>query len=495
MAHELLNKSPADTYKDLLQLGTATTSSAGTGLHATTTNIVYDGGGNPSKLKLSQSKIEADNIHITNGTIASLATPVAVVDGGTGGSSTSAVKVLWGIDNVENTALSTWTGTNKLTTLGTIGTGTWNGTTIAVANGGTGTTTLAGFKTSLSLNLVENTALSTWTGSTNIASVGTIGTGTWNGTAIPVAYGGTGAATASGARTALGIGTLGTQAANSVAITGGTLNSVTINGATLSTPTLSSVSSINVGTINISSATIDHTTSGSFLTIPNIDNTTILSKSVEAEAGAFTRTASSVAGRPTVSISQYNNETVDLLTITDRDAVATCKVGSTGTVKGNQLTSTTDHMTFRSATETVNFGTTSQYSVDASTKDTVQSHDGKFTTGNIEAGDVIRIRQTTGGTWEIAEVKYITNANYLVLTQDLTNSYTNTTEFERISSAATEKFSVENNGTVNIAGGGHNSGHIILGAYHLWVDSTGDLRMKNGAPTSDTDGSVVGTQS
>ena len=35
---------------------------------------------------------------------------------------------------------------------------------------------------------------------------------------------------------------------------------------------------------------------------------------------------------------------------------------------------------------------------------------------------------------------------------------------------------------------------LYLGAYALWVDSTGDLRIKNGAPTSDTDGTVVGTQ-
>jgi hypothetical protein len=34
-----------------------------------------------------------------------------------------------------------------------------------------------------------------------------------------------------------------------------------------------------------------------------------------------------------------------------------------------------------------------------------------------------------------------------------------------------------------------------FGAYHLWVDSTGDLRIKSSAPTSDTDGTVVGTQS
>lgn len=41
---------------------------------------------------------------------------------------------------------------------------------------------------------------------------------------------------------------------------------------------------------------------------------------------------------------------------------------------------------------------------------------------------------------------------------------------------------------------GWNTSHIVIGIYHLWVDSTGRLRIKNSAPTSDTDGTVVGTQ-
>ncbi|UWR30443.1 hypothetical protein K3758_02620 [Sulfitobacter sp. W002] len=36
--------------------------------------------------------------------------------------------------------------------------------------------------------------------------------------------------------------------------------------------------------------------------------------------------------------------------------------------------------------------------------------------------------------------------------------------------------------------------HPIVGDYHLWVDATGDLRIKSSAPTSDTDGVVVGAQ-
>lgn len=42
-------------------------------------------------------------------------------------------KAMVGLGNVENTALSTWVGTSKITTLGTITTGTWNGTAITNA--------------------------------------------------------------------------------------------------------------------------------------------------------------------------------------------------------------------------------------------------------------------------------------------------------------------------------------------------------------------------
>jgi len=36
---------------------------------------------------------------------------------------------------------------------------------------------------------------------------------------------------------------------------------------------------------------------------------------------------------------------------------------------------------------------------------------------------------------------------------------------------------------------------LVIGSYYLWVDATGDLRIKSGAPTSGTDGTIVGTQS
>jgi len=39
-----------------------------------------------------------------------------------------------------------------------------------------------------------------------------------------------------------------------------------------------------------------------------------------------------------------------------------------------------------------------------------------------------------------------------------------------------------------------NPAKLRLGAFRLWVDATGDLRIKSGEPTSDTDGTIVGTQ-
>jgi hypothetical protein len=58
-------------------------------------------------------------------------------------------KTMLSIDNVENTALSTWPGTSNLTTLGSVTTGTWNATSIAIAKGGTGASTAAGARANL----------------------------------------------------------------------------------------------------------------------------------------------------------------------------------------------------------------------------------------------------------------------------------------------------------------------------------------------------------
>ena len=116
-----------------------------------------------------------------------------------------------GLGSVENTALSTWIGSNNLTTLGTITSGTWSATTVGVTKGGLGLTALglanqsvrvnsggssleynSLAKSDMGLGSVENTALSTWVGTANITTLGTIATGTWNASNISIAKGGTG---------------------------------------------------------------------------------------------------------------------------------------------------------------------------------------------------------------------------------------------------------------------------------------------------------------
>ena len=50
-------------------------------------------------------------------------------------------------------------------------------------------------------------------------------------------------------------------------------------------------------------------------------------------------------------------------------------------------------------------------------------------------------------------------------------------------------------GVWRLGGSAWDGQHVVMGAFHLWVDATGDLRIKSSAPASDTDGVVVGTQS
>jgi hypothetical protein len=108
-----------------------------------------------------------------------------------------------GLSDVENTAISTWTGSSNITTVGTLTnltvtntiTGSISGNSATVTNGvyTTGSYADPSWITSLSkskvgLSNVEDTALSTWTGSSSITTLGTIASGTWNGSTIGATY-------------------------------------------------------------------------------------------------------------------------------------------------------------------------------------------------------------------------------------------------------------------------------------------------------------------
>jgi hypothetical protein len=86
---------------------------------------------------------------------------------------------------------------------------------------------------------------------TQAASAVTITGGSVTGiTDITVADGGTGSSTASGARTNLGLGTISTQAASSVAITGGAIDGTTLGATTASSGKFTTIDATGAVTLN-----------------------------------------------------------------------------------------------------------------------------------------------------------------------------------------------------------------------------------------------------
>ena len=69
-------------------------------------------------------------------------------------------KAMVGLGNVDNTALSTWSGSSYITTLGTITSGTWNGSAIANSYLANSSITLAGRSVSLGGSISKGTMLS-----------------------------------------------------------------------------------------------------------------------------------------------------------------------------------------------------------------------------------------------------------------------------------------------------------------------------------------------
>lgn len=152
--------------------------------------------------------------------------PVPVAEGGTGSATAGTARTNLGLGTLATQ------NANSVTISG----GTVTGITdLAVADGGTGASTLTGY--------VKGNGTSAMTASatipnTDITGLGTIATqaasnvtitgGSITGiTDLALADGGTGASTASGARTNLGLGTIATQDASNVTISGGAISGIT----------------------------------------------------------------------------------------------------------------------------------------------------------------------------------------------------------------------------------------------------------------------------
>lgn len=184
-----------------------------------TPKTVYSATGTATALKVGTANIEVDNIRLDGSTISTTNTngDLVLAPNGTGSVTIAKAAITGGsISGI---------------------------TALAIADGGTGATTAAAARTSLG---GTTTGVALFTTASAAAARTTLGLGTiatqasnsvsitggaiTGITDLAVADGGTGASDAAGARTNLGLGTIATQDAANVNITGGALSGVTLSG-------------------------------------------------------------------------------------------------------------------------------------------------------------------------------------------------------------------------------------------------------------------------
>lgn len=177
-------------------------------------------------------------------------TAVGIAYGGTGATDAATARDNLGLEigvdvQAQNSTLQavaegTYAGDNDIATVGTITTGTWQGTAVGVAYGGTGATDAATARDNLGLEigvdiLAYDEELNAIAGLISAADKLPYFTG--SGTAALATFTNFGRALvddddAATARTTLGLGSMATQNANNVSITGGTIDNVTLDGGT-----------------------------------------------------------------------------------------------------------------------------------------------------------------------------------------------------------------------------------------------------------------------
>jgi hypothetical protein len=145
----------------------------------------------------------------------------------------------------------------------------------------------------------------------------TVVSGTWGGTPIALDKGGTGQTTQSGARTALGLGTIATQSASNVTVTGGTINGITeltvSDGVTNTLKSNTTSTTIAFGSNNALRANSTSTLiafGGDTALITNSTSTVIAFGGDTALKANTTSTVIGAAGASTLTV---NSTTVDII--------------------------------------------------------------------------------------------------------------------------------------------------------------------------------------
>jgi hypothetical protein len=232
------------------------------------------------------------------------------------------------------------------------------GGTLVVANGGTGANTLSGY--------LKGNGTSAFTGvatipSTDITGLGTMSTqnanavaitgGTISGLSAPIAVasGGTGAATLTGyvkgtgtsALTAsatipntdiTGLGTMSTQSASFVAISGGAINGTTIGAIT---PAASTFTTVNATSGTLGSVAL---TTGTITTTPSSGNDIVNKTYADGLAGGLNfHQACRLATTAALPANTYNNGAFGVGATLTANANGALSVDSTLTVAGNRI--------------------------------------------------------------------------------------------------------------------------------------------------------------